>query len=978
MNKQDKYPFIGWFFDLLIAIVLVAALYPIAKWYYDAQPPMGLDFYQFPSYVRYLIDHFALPPVSWKNNWFDGVPLITDYSAMFFYLAIPFAKIWGLVFGSKIFLLVMTYGYFFFAYLFIKAVAKNRFFAFAATLALVYSANYYNPLTSGGNATYAATQFFLPLVFWLVAKFYLTEKRKYLFLSIFFAGLSYWGHAGTALIFVWVPALVFLFFWRDKEEKIISFSKLKNSIGYGFVSMLVGFLPLYAIAYLVITIPKAANFNFFQEGGAQIFTAIIGLFASQNLFIYLGLVMLIILTAVRYRRENWRIFSPFMAVFLYIFAFEWLYVIGRNPFAGGIMPPRTYWFFAFVMAGLAAACWNFVFNSNEETEIVVNQKEKLLRILSQFAIIIVFLVSPLCPLLDLNLKIFKTGVAYIGVSTNFKDFATVQSTLGQKALGDSIVNQQIKIDALLSKKDFSEKDLNLIKGVLIPTWLKTDDVQHRLHTLEVGVNIWWSMPFNTPITHGSYNSAHFESNNYTYWTDMAFHGELVTRWNHPLEIAKNDLLFLIDWRGIKYLLGNEVEVKEKTEYSLESSILGPSSIASYLTQNPDYIDRRGMKDESYAGSEGIISSNLDFFRVKENITSPIIKTTNAPTILVIGDPKTAYDNFVRNLGHLNLNSRYLVPVKGDDKLKDLALNEFKKFDVVLLQYYLSDPKVWDILKKYVEEGGKLILETGSEVKESEAKSLPAVFPVNQTTRGSLGNAWDLQFLPDEPLLNQVETGKFGPLLYNSEPWKLSYSEASAVRPWARVVMSQKQKPFLVAGNLGKGQVIWSGLNLSYHFNQYMSLAEGQLIKNILGSMIELKDEGILDFSFERPAPEKITVSGKSFKGVILKENNYGGWSAQMLTPNKKNLTVYNAGLGYVYVPVPKDVSGPISIKIEYKGTMFIWFFFILAVVTSLILIVKAFLPNKTKIDPVKPNLSDKIKGKVGDKLFGWWRADDEQ
>ena len=953
MKNESRINLKNYLFDFIAGIVIVLLLYPIAKWFYQADPPMGVDFYQFPSYIRYLTDHFAIPPSSWKFIWFDGVPLITDYSCLFFYLAIPITKIWGLVFGSKILL---------------KELSNNRFFALAATTGLVWTTNYYVPLTGGGNVTYAATQLFVTLTLWLAIKYFYTNKKVYFSMLAFFAGLSFWGHAGTALIFVWVPMLSFLAFRWDEGKKFLNTQKIKDLFSYVIFSMAVGFLPLYGIAYLVLTIPKAADFNLFQEGGIRHMDAIKGLFLTQNFFLVIGAVILFILALVMIKPGYGRKFFSFLSLAIYFVIFQWLYLLGRNPFAGGIMPPRTFWFLPLIIIGLAALCWDVVFN----------KEEKMPKILAIFIVIILFL-SPLCPLFDLNKLVFKENLAFVGVETNFREYMWVQSTLTSRILGNSSLEaQKINVDDILTQKNLKSADFESLKGIILPQWLPFDDLKYRLHTLEVGVNIWWSIPFNLPITHGSYNSAHLESNNYAYWTDMAFHGELTTRWNHPFEIAKNDLLFLIDWRGIRYLLGNEVEVEDGTKYSIGESVADPSSIVTFLTQNPEFVDRRGLKDIPSDGKTEISKTGFDFFRINEKITSPIVKTTNAPTILVIGEPKTAHDNLLRNLGHLNLNSRFVIPIKGGLSLDNLSLSELKKFDLIWLQYYQSSAKTWNVLNQYVQEGGKVFVETGGEVKESEAKNLPAIFPVSQTARESLGKNWNLTPTTEDPLTAEVNEVNFGPLLYNDQPWKISHSEESFVRPWAKTILAQNKKPFLVAGNLGKGRVIWSGLNLSYHFNQYMSLDEGKLIKNIIASMIPLEDEKILNYAFERPTAEKILVSGSNFKGVLLKENNYGGWTAQLTSPSKKNLTVYNVGLGYVYVQLPENISGQVKVKIEYKGTAFIWFFFFLAIASSVWLFYEAIFTKEKTTETQNGNISDKIKGHLNAKVTKWWQSDDEQ
>ncbi len=968
-KKKSKFSFIGLLFDCLNIAILLAAFYPIARWYYQAQPPMGVDFYQFPTYVRYLSQYLTMPPMSWKYIWFGGTATITDYAWLFFYLAMPFAKIWGWVMGSKIFALVTAFLYFLFSYFLLKLLAKNRCLALAVSIALMWTSNFFRPFWFGGNVTYGATQFFLPLIIWLMAKYYLSREKKFFFLSVLFGGLSYWGHAGTALIFIWMPALLFLFFWWDDRNKLISVKKIKDAVFYILASMAIGFLLLYGIAYKVLTIPKAADFSFFEKGGTNFPWALKGLLLSQNIFLLIGAIILIVLFMVKVKLKHWRELTPFIILGLYISFFEALYLTGRNPFGGGILPPRTYWFFAFVVAGLIGLSWRLIFKTGKKAKPI---SSRLLQILIP---IIIFL-APLDSIIDFNYRIFETEPETIGLTTNFHNCGLVQSSLGTSLLGDSILLEKLNVNDVLIKKNITEADKEKLKGYLIPEWMDYDDINYRFHTLEVGVNIWWSILFDLPITHGAYDSTHYETNNYAYWTDMAFHGELVTNWDHPLVVAKNDLLFLIDWQAIRYLLGNEVEIREGEDYLFSKSIGESSSLADYLIQDPTLIDRQGLKDEP-TESKG----RLNYFRIKEEAVSPIIKTTKVPTMLVLGEPRTAYENIIRNLAHLNLNSRYVIPVKGPSSLDKVSLADLKDFDLVFLQYYQASQQAWKKLEKYVQEGGNLIIETGGDVKESDSTKqdvnweLPAVFPVKQTTRGPLGQTWDLSFLATEPLLKNVYTQTFGALKYEDDTWNISYSEPSLIKEWAQAVLNQSGKPFLVSGELGQGKVIWSGLNLSYHYNHYFSQAEGQLIKNILASMIELKDEGILDFKVERPRPEQVIIEASDFKGAVFKENNYGGWSAKLISPYKKKLKIYNAGLGHFYVPLPKDVIGPAKIELNYRGTLFNWFFFILAIIVCLWLIKKSITDGRKSSFLGKINIFNSIKKAVKEKTAVWWEQE---
>lgn len=990
IKNKEKFNWRNLIFDILAIIIIAAAFYPILRWYYQAHPPLGVDFYQLPTYSRYLADHLTWPAASWKYIWFNGLPTITDYAGFFLYLSIPFTKIWGLVAGSKIFMILMTFILHLFIYFLLKELSRSRWFALAGTIAFMWTMNLYEALMFGGNTTYSATTLFLPLVFWMIIKYFHTQKRRFFFLAVLFAGLSFWGHVGLTLLFVWIPGLIFLFFWRDeKKVKFFSWKKIKDTFFYLFGSMGIGFLALYALVFLALTIPFLYDFTLFGTKATIHPEALKQVFVAQNIFLCIGTIAIIILAISRnYLKDFLKKLLPYIALVGYLLFTEWLYAIGRHPLGGAITPIRTFWFLAFLMLITSAVCWDLAFNKFKKLKSIIGPRIITFR-LTQVLIILILFLAPIGSLAHLNKKVF--GETY-GFHLDLSDYTDptqgtfVQSTLGTDLLGaNSLALENLSVDDILAQKKITQADKNKLIGYLIPVWMNPDELNYRFHTLQVGVNIWWSALFNMPLTHGAYDSSHYESNDYNYWTDAAIHGELVTHWNTPIEIAKNDSLFLIDWRAIRYLFGEEKEIKEKGEYSVSESISTPSVIASYLTKDFNIVDRKGIKDIPIdqlkdGGTEG---GALTYFRIKDSVVSPIIKTTNAPSILIIGDDRLAYENIIRDLAHLNLNSRFVVPVKGPESLNKVSQDDLKKFDIVFLQYYKAGNNGWQKLEKYVQSGGNLIVDTGGDVKESDTKKqnineeLPAVFPIKQTARGALGQDWNLSYSAEEPLLKDVNTKEFGPLKYEGGPWNISYAEVSSIRSWAHVILNQNDKPFLVAGQLGQGKVVWSGLNLSYHYNQYFSQAEGQLLKNILGSMIDLKDEGTLDFKVDRPKPEKVVIEGSNFKGAVLKENNYGGWSARMLEPYKKKLKVFKAGLGYSYVQLPSDVSGQAKVEFNYRGTAFNWFFFLLAIIISIWLVGKSLIEVKRFRILEKINIFGFIKKKLKKQITIWWDKEEE-
>ena len=113
---------------------------------------------------------------------------------------------------------------------------------------------------------------------------------------------------------------------------------------------------------------------------------------------------------------------------------------------------------------------------------------------------------------------------------------------------------------------------------------------------------------------------------------------------------------------------------------------------------------------------------------------------------------------------------------------------------------------------------------------------------------------------------------FGPPLYDGGPWGVTVApNQDVIKPWAKSVLNQGDHPIIVAGDLGKGRVVWSGLNLLDHSQQYKNLEEGKLVANILDFVAPFTPSP-LAFQASRLAPERAQVEGTGFNGVLFKEN----------------------------------------------------------------------------------------------------------
>lgn len=493
---------------------------------------------------------------------------------------------------------------------------------------------------------------------------------------------------------------------------------------------------------------------------------------------------------------------------------------------------------------------------------------------------------------------------------------------------------------------------------LFPSWLPIKEVNWRFDDRDNGIIFWWNIASRLPVESGSSNVVPIKIDDWHAWLNSAITGEPIKQ-GRKEETSLNTALFLLDWHAIRYL-----EDLERYPSSGKKTSYYP-----YLVNNKEVVDK-----EEVAGSS---LGRFTFFRIKEGVTSPIVQATNAPTVYIVSS-ENGYLNILKTLALGNLNSQKVIPIKGPSSIDKLRKEDLGKMDAVILYDYQSmgEEKVWTILKKYVEEGGFLIIDTGSEVKESNASLLPEVFPVYSTRREALGKEWSIT-QNSHPILEEVNFNQFSPLVYEGDPWKLSYAEdGTKIRSWTQILLSQGPHPLLVSGNFGKGKVVWSGMNLFYHAFYYDNLSEVKLLENILGWGIDLKPEKV-DFQFERKIPEIASIkSDEDFRGILFKENFERGWVAKA---NGRGVKIYPAGLDFMYVPLPKNISSPLTVELDYRGSLLMWFLFILSFLTIVIVLEYVVFGGRLTFKPLgmvfeRKNFS---KSQALRNIAGWWNKEEE-
>ena len=449
-------------------------------------------------------------------------------------------------------------------------------------------------------------------------------------------------------------------------------------------------------------------------------------------------------------------------------------------------------------------------------------------------------------------------------------------------------------------------------------------------------------------------------------TDQALGADgLVTNFKYPVEVAKNMALYYLDWNAIKYFEGGHVSISDN---KVPSTYLA-DSIAEHSQTKTVGLYRLY---ETSSGKPEImdVPQYLEYYRFNDELVSPVLSVSNAPSILCLCD-WPAYEALTKVLSMNNLHSRFLVTAFSDQNIDRFSLDQLSAFDVVYLANYAyrNQEKAFTTLSAYVSSGGKVFIETGGETKESARLDLPALFPFLGADRTGLGLRWEITFASD-PVFRGIDFEAFSPPVWEEGEWKFSYP-VTEVDPQARVLLEQKEKPILVRYSLGKGTVLWSGMNLAYHVHANMNVEESKLFVNLVQSLVPLTFHEV-----SAGEPKFITSrtvgfrSNQGGKGILFKEQFYPGWK---ITVNGKVARAYTAGPAYPgYIYVPTEGGNPVEARFEYWGrpSWYVgWLFslFVGFVLLDLSLFEGRFMGQRVIL------LGQKLAKRIGN----WWEREEE-
>jgi len=273
-----------------------------------------------------------------------------------------------------------------------------------------------------------------------------------------------------------------------------------------------------------------------------------------------------------------------------------------------------------------------------------------------------------------------------------------------------------------------------------------------------------------------------------------------------------------------------------------------------------------------------------------------------------------------------------IVIDGGEDVGGYSLKDLSKYSLIVLQGYRYRNRSNELakLKDYIKSGGSVFMETGwqfvspdwgdKQNKNNDYQiSLPEPFPVEGTKWGGVGDNW-LDASLDSQFSNNVQLTNFAPLIWENADWSVAY--ADELRDWARPIISKGGKTIMAYGQIGKGKIVWSGMNVFAHALDKKNPEEIKLLKNIFGYLLPSQNSSIQDeFSINSPQPEKVIVkldrSVKEGESVYFRQSYFPSWQARAVSKGKiYPLKIQIAGPSFMFANLPALNRGD-SIEFEF-------------------------------------------------------------
>ncbi|HUS60086.1 MAG TPA: hypothetical protein VMX76_01745 [Nevskiaceae bacterium] len=618
-----------------------------------------------------------------------------------------------------------------------------------------------------------------------------------------------------------------------------------------------------------------------------------------------------------FKRKPDRIVRPASILLLGYLLWMLSYTVGGNPVYSVLFPGRIFWVWPLFLGCLASVLL-LPLSKYEAPKLGLRAVKFFGFGLVKLVIFLVIIISPVC---------------YFGNRDNFLN--------------------QIKRPQIWETFDIAERYREGQKDLLELVNPKRANV--RLWSHDTNLNMRWITISDMPLSEGYAHIWTYYSRLWEGW----FYGVMsYSNWESqeiPREMAKQQALFFLDWYGVKYMAA----IKDGGEWE----------VASHFYQDSPYIEK-----------SKVYKSGRSVFVVSPEYTSPVVAPVATPVVGFVGDDE-AYMTFFKDIAMLKLDTSYLIPVKIANSISRISSRDLALVDGLVIYDFKKTgvfySRGWDKVLNFVRNGGKVWIEGGGNSGERENPQLPAVFPITASQYGPLDKNWQ----PGGKLANKIDFSSLEPLVYRETPWQISYAPKKAVKSGAKTLLTQKGYPVAVEQEVGKGKVLWTGVNFWYRPEEYRKngMEEVKLVKLFLESLMGELSPKQAQAQVERKAPEHIKVTGQEFSGVVFKETNWGGWRATVEAGGKrKGVPIFTAGPEVMYIPIPKDMrEGNIKVLINYQGSAFYWLCFVVSLASFLVVVLYLIFGDLVLRRLVPKKITRYYPKKIKSKISSWWESEED-
>ncbi|MFA5070489.1 MAG: hypothetical protein WC528_04385 [Patescibacteria group bacterium] len=941
-KKNDSKPRRRWLTLIFLLFSLAFMVFCGYLWQAWTGFPKGVDSYVHMTRIKYVLDFF--PHIDWQYHWANGM-LLFSYASIHFIFGAILVKLAGISAAKSLIVLalfsysLMTVGIFAIVY----QVTKKAWPALLAVILTFSSFGAWNWMVMDGNYPRLLGLGFMFLAIYFYIKL-LSESgegtksnKKWIILSIIFLFSALVSHVLAAMF-----GFLTLFF-------LTLFSKMKFGRKFKYLFMVI--LSSFALASFFY-FSQIIHFFYFSGNYVGAIGDIVPMKISYVFqdtlgigFLLLPLLLILVLVNIFLKPEADK--GPF--VFSYS-RYIWSFIIMLFLFL-------TYAFIGYT--GLKPQYYSI-------RGFIPFSMNILIVIFS--SLLIGIMLGRISVKRGIYTRIFLSLMALVIIGYSallvWRSYDTVSHCRLTRYIYDS--SSAKLCDSFASHEYVSSHFYTFPEG---------EDYQHRFAPYDAYDAIWFNYAYKIPQER-DYHAHGVLYPDWRYWFEQVV-------WK-PKEFTMDEAKSAFDWFAIRWF-GDRAAVDEKAYANLVEKT------ANTLEDKLAAINSRYLKDKDFSlvksDANTVTTQNLSL-EIEVKNPSQILAASNTPTILYIGGNE-GYNPFFFNLTLHNYNSQDIIPVKGEKYVDSYRLNDLKQFDAIFLYSYQYKNKenAYSLLKGYVEGGGNLIWEAwnseDAQVLQKETNknniqankvSLPEPSPVSELSLTEISGEWDFQ-ATSEPIFGQINFTKFSPPKYLSSPWKVAVpTQSSAVRNWAKVILSSQDHPVMISGQYGQGHILWTGFNFNYHITDTKNFEEAKLLISIIKSLVGNKGESAMaEAKFINPDLREISLENPA-KGVLFRESFYPNWRARLSDGQK--LAVLYAGPGLMYVPLPENLETGLKVILYYDKSLTEKIGSVLSLVSLLIFLI--YVLEGWLFKPILSRLSQKIFQKSTHNLKNWWAKDEDE